>query len=166
MTSGTSRWLDRLADGLALVGVAALAVMMLVTVADVVMRHVFDAPIKGVFALVESVLVLVIFCGVPGAFLRERQIAVDVVDGILSPRGLALVKLGAALLSLVFLVILAWNMVSPALDSWRFGDRKADFPTPIYLLWLVMIIGIALSVVMLSVVALRQMRAMWRAPAA
>jgi TRAP-type C4-dicarboxylate transport system permease small subunit len=156
------KWLERLADVLTFIGVIALAIMMLSTVADVVLRALFRLPIKGTFDAVSSFLVPVIFCGMPAGFLRGRQIAVDIIDNVTGERLLSAIKFGASIVALLFLVMLIWHMVSPALDAYRFGDRKSDFPTPLYLLWLVMLVSVASSILMLGFVAARQAVALFR----
>jgi hypothetical protein len=48
----------------------------------------------------------------------------------------------------VFLTFLAWQMVTPAHDAFKFGERKQELGLPLYLLWIPMIFGIAVSALM------------------
>ena len=148
-------WLRQACRILSAIGGIALALMMLLTVWDVVMRALFNLPLKGVYDLVESTLVLVIFLGIPASFLGEHQIAVDILDSVAGPRGVLWMKFCGAFLSLLFLIVLAWNMIGPASDAYRFDDHKPDFPVPIILLWLVMLTGIAVAILATAFVALR-----------
>ncbi len=48
--------------------------MMLLTVADVVLRGLFNAPIRGVYELVELLLAYTFFVALPAVFLRDENI--------------------------------------------------------------------------------------------
>lgn len=129
----------------------ALVLMMGATVVDVFMANVFKRPIVGVFDLVETTLVLSVFLGFPATFLAGGHIAVDVVDLVASPTTLARLKILAKLFSLVFLAFLAWQMIEPAHDAYKFGERKQELGLPLYALWIPMIFGIAVSALMVFV---------------
>ena len=60
----------------------ALAAMMLVTVADVVLRAVANLPIRGTLEIVELLLACAFFLALPASFLRDEHIVVDIVDGV------------------------------------------------------------------------------------
>ncbi len=139
----------------ALAGVALLA-MVLALVADVAMANLFRRPIAGTFDFVEATLVVLVFLGFPATFLRGGHIAVDIVDHFVSPRTLGRLKLAASVATLVFLLFLAWQMVHPALDAWRFGERKQELGLPLWVLWVPMIAGIVLSAVALVAVLVRR----------
>ena len=126
----------------------ALVLMMSATVADVLMANLFRRPIIGVFDLVETTLVLVVFLGFPATFLANSHIAVDVIDLVASPPTLARLKIVAKLLTFVFLAFLAWQMITPAHDAFKFGERKQELGLPLYVLWIPMIFGIAFSALM------------------
>ena len=130
--NGAVAQLGRLSRLLLYVGTAALVVMMLATTADVVLRATVNAPIRGVVDAVEVTMLLVVFLGLPDAFLRGEQVTVDVIDHLVSARVLAVLKVAGAVLSTLFLVLLAINLIQPLLDAYRFGDRKADLPVPLY----------------------------------
>src|SRR5204862_4333233 len=64
---------------------AFLAAMMLLTVADVALRAVFNRPIHGTFELIELCLACTIFVALPAVFLRDEHLVVDVVDHLARP---------------------------------------------------------------------------------
>ncbi|MGE5147536.1 MAG: TRAP transporter small permease [Candidatus Eiseniibacteriota bacterium] len=148
--------LDRVTRWLQGLGVVALFAMMMATVTDVVLRSALKSPITGVYDLVESTLVLVVFLGTPQVFLRDEQITVDILDNVVSPRLLLWMKALAGVATLALLVLLAWTMVQPALETYRFGDRKPDLPIPIIWLWIAMFAGILSSIAVMVVIALKQ----------
>jgi TRAP-type C4-dicarboxylate transport system permease small subunit len=146
---GATRWLQG-------IGIVALFAMMMATVADVVLRGALRSPITGVYDLVESTLVLVVFLGIPQGFLRDEQITVDILDRFVPPGLLRWLKALAALATLLMLVLLAWNMVMPALEAYRFGDKKPDLPIPIFWLWIAMFAGILSSIAAMALIGLRE----------
>ena len=139
---GLVAWMVRLAS---VVAALALIVMMMTTVADVFMANVFKRPIIGAYDMVETTLVFAVFLGIPATFLRDGNIVVDVVDFFVSERTVRRLKRLALLLTLLFLVLLFWNMITPALDAYRFGDRKQELGLPLWVLWLPLLSGVLLS---------------------
>ena len=57
--------------------------MMLLTIADILMKNIFHQPVRGTFELVELSLVFAVFCGLPEIFRRDANIVVDVFDHLL-----------------------------------------------------------------------------------
>lgn len=147
----TSGLLDKLVTVCFAISALALVAMMLATVSDVFMANMFRRPIIGTFDLVETTLVLMVFLGFPATFRDNSHIAVDVVDLLASPATLARLKLLGKLCSLIFLGFLAWQMIEPAHDAFKYGERKQELGLPLYLLWVPMIFGIAVSAVMVLV---------------
>ena len=63
--------------------------MMLLTVADVVLRAFVNRPIRGMLELVELLLACTFFLALPAVFLRDENIVVDVVDSMRAALGAA-----------------------------------------------------------------------------
>jgi TRAP-type C4-dicarboxylate transport system permease small subunit len=134
------------------VAATALLIMVLALVADVAMANLFKHPINGTFDFVESTLVVMVFMGFPATFLRGGHIAVDVIDHFVSPATTARLKYLAVVVSLLFVLFFAWQMVTPALDAFKFGERKQELGLPLWALWIPMILGFVLSAVALVAV--------------
>ncbi len=148
--------LNRLCRLMTWIGAAALAIMMLGTVADVVLRAVANLPLRGTVDLVEAMLVLVVFLGLPESFLRQEQITVDVFDHVVSAPVLRVFRIAAAAASLGFLVLLAVYVVRPMLDALEFGDRKPDLPIPIFPLMMVIEVSIVVSLIAMALITVRE----------
>lgn len=131
------------------IGSLALLVMTLWTVTDVATRFFLARPLSGSIDLVEATLVLVVFLALPGCFMRDEQVTVDVVDHVVGKRAVALLKLFAAFATMAFLIVLGFTGLQPLLDAWRFADRKPDLPIPIWTLLAVIEVAITLSIVVL-----------------
>ena len=61
--------------------------MMLLTTVAVLSRQLFNAPLLGLVELSEFALVTCIFVAMPGVFLRDENIVVDVVDHLVPRAG-------------------------------------------------------------------------------
>ena len=108
---------------------AALAAMMLLTVADVAFRALGAVPIRGVYELVELLLATTFFFALPAVFLRDENIAVDVVDRVAPGWAPTLARAGAGL-AVVVLATMAWQGWLAARDALAFGDVTADLGLP------------------------------------
>ena len=120
---------------------AALAAMMLLTVADVALRALGSVPIRGVYELVELLLATTFFLALPAVFLRDEHIAVDVVDRVAPGWVPALARAGAGL-AVVVLATMAWRGWLAARDALAFGDVTADLGLPRVLHWSVLLAGV------------------------
>jgi TRAP-type C4-dicarboxylate transport system permease small subunit len=99
--------------------------MMLVTVADVVLRAAFNAPIRGIYELVELLLAGTFFLALPAVFLRDDHILVNVIDD-LAPRWVPMLRRLAAVFGVIILGIMAWQGFVEARDSYEFHDVTAE----------------------------------------
>ena len=133
-------WLQRLQLRLA---AAALIFMMLVTVADVTLRYTLNRPIRGSYDLVEAMLVVFVFHGMAAVFLRRRNIVIDLIDKLLTERSLRILVVVADVVATLALILLAWAMLGPALQSYQYGDRKLELQYPVYILWIAALTGMA-----------------------
>ncbi|MGH6996249.1 MAG: TRAP transporter small permease [Stellaceae bacterium] len=122
-----------------------LTAMMLVTVADVSSRALFNMPITGAYDLVQLFLVGTVFLSIPDVFLRDDDVVVDLVDHIAGRTAVGLLKVMANLAGLVFLAVLSWRMITPALDSMTFHEVSPDLAIPMIVHWSMMIGGIVLA---------------------
>lgn len=124
--------LGRAARICTLLGAVALAVMMLCTTYDVVARALFDRPLHGVVDITEIMVLGVALLGLPEVCLRDEQIRVDILDGLVPASVLKGLKLVGGVATVALLVLLLVNVVQPTLDAYRFGDIKADTGFPVY----------------------------------
>jgi len=118
----------------------ALAAMMLVTVADVVLRAVANLPIRGTFEIVELLLACTFFLALPASFLRDEHIVVDIVDGW-APRRVALLRRIAGVLGVVLMGLMAWQGWIAARDTLAFNDVTSDLALPRIWYWVPVLAG-------------------------
>ena len=118
----------------------ALAAMMLVTVADVVLRAAANLPIRGTFEIVELLLACTFFLALPASFLRDEHIVVDIVDAW-APRRVALLRRIAGVLGVVLMVLMAWQGWIAARDTLAFNDVTSDLALPRIWYWVPVLAG-------------------------
>jgi TRAP-type C4-dicarboxylate transport system permease small subunit len=123
------------------VAAGALMAMMLLTVADVVLRSTLSLPIRGSAEATEILLALMVFSALPLVGALNRHIAVDLVDPLLPE---ALLRLRDVAVCLVFGALLFW----PAQMVWTmagrakgYGEETLYLGVPVY----VIMLGIAVS---------------------
>lgn len=159
------RALSRLARACTWGGVAAVTVMMLATCWDVLARQLLGRPLDGVVELVEVTVLAAAMLGLPEAFLRDEQIRVDLVDSLLPPRALAVVKALALALSVGFLALLVVRVWPPMLDARRYGDMKYDLGLPLWPLYALIVFAFAASMATAALSLMRALHGTTGAPA-
>ena len=122
-----------LARGMHWTGGAALVGMMLVTVADVVLRS-FRSPITGTYELVGFLGAVAIGFSLPQTSLDRGQVMMDFLTRRLPPAparvlGALTRAVGAGLFALI-----AWNLFAMGADLRRTGDETPLLHLPHYLL--------------------------------
>jgi TRAP-type C4-dicarboxylate transport system permease small subunit len=135
------RWRKLPALVCGLLAALCLAAMMLVTVADVALRAAFNMPIRGAYEMVELLLAYTFFIALPTTFLRDENIAVNVIDD-LAPRAVpALKRIGSAF-AVIILAAIAWQGSIAARDTIAFNDVTADLGLPKSLHWIALLVGV------------------------
>jgi TRAP-type C4-dicarboxylate transport system permease small subunit len=132
--------------------------MVLLTVADIVLRAFFSYPIQGMLELIELGLACTIFLALPAVFLRDEHLVVDVIDYFARPRLVRLLDLVGALVSLGVLVVMAWQMLPLARTMHEFGDVTSDLSIPRIWYWIPVLVGVIASAAATVVFILRWMR--------
>lgn len=122
-----------------------LAGMVLLTVADIMLRTFFSYPIRGMLELIELGLACTIFVALPAVFLRDEHLVVDVIDHLTRPSVVRALKVLGTLVSMVVLVAMAWRMFAEARNSHDFGDVTPDLSIPKIWYWIPVLFGVVAS---------------------
>ena len=151
--------LGKLASICTVLGAVALVVMMVITTYDVIARAAFAMPLHGVVDITEIMVLGVAMLGLPEICLRDEQIRVDILDGLVPASLLTGLKLLGSGATVVFLALLLVNVARPMLDAYRFGDIKADTGFPVYLLFALIFFSLLAAALMTLASLVRLMRA-------
>ena len=140
-----------------------LAAMMLITVADVTSRALFNRPIEGAYDLVQLFLVGSVFFSIPDVFLRGENIVIDFIDHLFGRRAIDVLKVIANLLAFVFLSTMLWNMMAPARDAVRFHEVSPDLAISLGAHWSLMILGVVLALLPAALILAQSLAVLLRA---
>jgi TRAP-type C4-dicarboxylate transport system permease small subunit len=140
---------------LRVLSMGALLVMMLVTIVDVTMRLVINELVLGSVEIVQLALVASVFLALPETFLRGEHITVDVIDQVVSAGTLRWLRFAATLVTTVFVGLLAWRLIPPALDTLEVGDRTSDLQLSLFWYWLPLVVGGVAAALTMVLVLLR-----------
>lgn len=131
MSAADVKW-ERRADAvLGIASAATLTMMMLITVADVVMRYLFAAPIRGAFELTELGLLVLIFAGLPLVSRADEHVTMDFIDRVLSPRVRMLFVRVVHMLTAAVMLALAWLMWLKADKIAAYADTSQSLGIPL-----------------------------------
>lgn len=115
-----------------LVAMGVLFLMMLLTVADVFLRAVFNKPIIGATEITEQMMVAVAFLGFGWCALQNRQIKVDLFVARYRPGTRRLVDIGVILVSMVLVAVIGWRTMAMTLRVHQLGITCAFIGIPKY----------------------------------
>lgn len=143
-----------------LTGVAAvfLLAMVGINVVDVGLRSGFNAPIFGTYEIVELFLAAVAFLAIPEAFFRGQHITIELIDQIVPPRAVTFLRVTGLAACVIFLGLLAYHMIQPAIDFVEFEEVTPDLQYP--MIWKAgfVLAGVTFSFLAVVVIFLREIR--------
>jgi TRAP-type C4-dicarboxylate transport system permease small subunit len=119
--------------------------MMLLTAEAVLARQLFNAPLLGLVELSEYALVACIFIAMPGVFLRDENIVVDVVDHVVPRRLSHALRMFGLVLTLAFLGFTAITMIEPAWIKFKRNQTTLVLEIDLFYFWIPILFGFYLS---------------------
>ncbi|MEC7763520.1 MAG: TRAP transporter small permease [Pseudomonadota bacterium] len=140
--------LDRLNRLLVLLAAVALFVVIAITLFDIVLALVTGRPYSGVYDIVQAFLAASVFLAMPIVFRGETNIQVNLIDGLLGPKARAVNLFIARLATLAFMIIIGWSEIQPFRDTILFGDILYETGLKVWIIWIPILIGTALSILM------------------
>jgi TRAP-type C4-dicarboxylate transport system permease small subunit len=128
-----------------LVAALILVFMMLLTTVAVLSRQLFNAPLLGLVELSEFALVACIFVAMPGVFLRDENIVVDVIDHVVPRRFTHVLRMFGLILTLAFLGCSAITMIEPAAAKFSRGQTTLVLEIDLFYFWIPILFGFYLA---------------------
>jgi TRAP-type transport system small permease protein len=133
--------ISRIANAQLLLAIAALIVMGSVTVCDVALKYLFNHPIIGAYDVVEVLLPVIVFHGMPATLMRRQNIVIDLIDHVAGPERTRLLITASDLIIASLLALITWAMIPPARQAYEYGDRKIELGLPIAVVWAMVVLG-------------------------
>lgn len=139
------RGYGRLLRGFGLVSTLATLIMMLLVVANIIGRYLFNRPLTGTLEFTESLLVLVIFCSIALTQYDGGHIRVNLVTRRLPQRlsrGLTVIAMLAGCAFFTWSAYAAWIF---AAQAYSFNEQEwGEVVFPLWPIKFVVFIGIAM----------------------
>lgn len=110
---------------LGFLGAVVLFAMMALTFTDVVMRYLFNAPLRGAFEITELMLVVLIYAGLPIVSRQDLHVTTDLIDRWLPPRARRPLDCVIQLVCSAALFGATWVIWEKAVKTDRLGDTTA-----------------------------------------
>ena len=138
--------------------------MVAINVVDVGLRSGLNTPIFGAYEIVEFMLAAVAFLAIPEVFLRDQHITIELIDQVVPAKVSDWLRAVGTAAAFVFVALLSWHMVRPALDNIEFNEITMDLQLPLIWKAALILTGVAFAVVAAAVLFLRDLsRALGRA---
>lgn len=129
---------------LAIVGGVGLLWLLAMTVAAVVMRKVFGAPLLGVFDMSQVTLIVVVFSGMAYCGITRGHVSVDLFNDMLPASAQKWLNVGINIVAAILLGIIAWNTALKAFEARELNEATMMIFIPHYPFVLFVALGFAL----------------------
>lgn len=103
-------WTDRATRWIMAVGFTALIAVALVTMADVLLRWLFNAPLEGLEDLNRYTFAVVIATCLPAGLIQSHNVTIRFLGSALGKRGALWLEVLGAAATLVFFALMAWRL--------------------------------------------------------
>ncbi len=151
---GLDNVLSHVTKTMALIGVSALVLAILVVVGDVIWRRIGGHSFIGSVDLTQFSVVIAASFAIPYAFSQGSHVRVDLISGFMSDRFVHLLDVTAHLFAAMLLLFILWLTVGRAREIWTYGDVSQDLAIPMVFFWGALVLGLALSVIVSLVKAI------------
>ena len=143
-----ARALGRLERAGLFVAGAAFIAMMLVTVADVVMRYLFNSPLTWSFDLITNYLMAAgFFLAVSATQARRQHVNVDVLARLMPDRLRAAIMAAAGVAVVILFALIWWTGAVQFWEAWSKGlVLDGTIPWPRWPTYLLIPLGLTLMV--------------------
>jgi TRAP-type C4-dicarboxylate transport system permease small subunit len=111
---------------------AALALMMLFTVVDVIGRYLINQPVRGGLELTEFLMVILIFAALPVVTGRDEHVTFDLADRFFPGRAGRWQRVAGQAIAVALSLGLAWVMIARGLRMQPIGDATQILKVPLY----------------------------------
>jgi len=133
------------------IGQLILVMMVLLTVADVFLRYVFNRPILGSYELTEFMMAILVFSSIGYTMAVKGHVVMDLVFTQLPQRARDILECMTSFMAFFLFTIVAWRNALQASTAWERNDVTAELFIPISPFILFVAIGLAVLALVLFV---------------
>ena len=148
------RWLRRIAEASALMGMAAIIGIMLYSVADVALRYLFNSPLPGAVDVVSYGLGFAVAAVMPYGFVNNDHVSVDFLSDLTKGRARAAVQTAVGVVSTVCVGVLTQRIWIYADARRVVGDRMWILQVEVWPLWYAIAGLFSLTVILLATITI------------
>jgi TRAP-type C4-dicarboxylate transport system permease small subunit len=129
-----------------LAAAALLVFLMVHTTVAVLARQLMNYSMLSLVEVSELVLIGIIFFSMPGAFIRDENIVVDVIDNLVPKKVLHGLYILGLVMTLVFLVVTAYAMIEPAMLKYNRDQYTMVMEIDRFIYWIPILFGFYLAI--------------------
>lgn len=130
--AGASRALAPLEDAANMVAAIAILLLMVLGVAQIILRTVFNTPITGYIDLVELSMASMAFLGAAYCQRLGAHIRMELLVGRVRGRALWAMEVFGTLVAMFIIGVLIWYSTGHFLRSYTLGDTTIDAEFPVW----------------------------------
>lgn len=131
---------------IALIGLAALLVLAIITMADVGMRWLFNQPITGVEDLAKLVVAIAIAASIPAVLASRQNITIRFIGRALGRRAELIFEIFGSIVVFVIMAGMAWQIRIYTDELRKTGETTWLLAIPVAPFWQVVSVLLFLSV--------------------
>jgi TRAP-type C4-dicarboxylate transport system permease small subunit len=132
-----------LSSAATILAMAVIALMAMLTVADVFMRYALSQPITGTTEITEYLMVCALLGMIPCA-LEKRHIKVDAVSQHVPPKVRVTIDIITLLAGMGLIAILAWQGFCAGLEALKYDARSSGLSVPTFPFYVVLSLSFAI----------------------
>ena len=131
-----------------LVSAGMIWFMMLMIVADIILRAIFNMPLPSTVEISESAMVFIAFLAFGYTEATGGHIRVDILASRLSERAASWLNIVGCLVGMFFFSLILWDTGQHAIESWHVREFMTGvLPLPVYPAKFMVPLGCALLIV-------------------
>lgn len=144
---------------LAVIGLVGLVVVALVTIADVLLRWLFNSPVDGVSEVSRLFVAVAISSFFPLALAERHHISIEFLGAWLGPRAKNWIDVLAHLVTSLFFVVVGWQFVLYTIEIGESGETTWLLGWAVAPWWAVTTIFMLICIPIQLLVLYQQLRA-------
>jgi TRAP-type transport system small permease protein len=127
------KWISHITNLIGYIGSYFIVILMLMMVADVIARHMFNNPITGIYEISVVILVIVVFFTLGACQLKKSNISIDLLISRFSKTTQNIIDTIIFFMCLCFTSVLTWRFILYAIKEYQSGSLvSTTLGLPVY----------------------------------